>query len=136
VKPAREGIATIECGGARVRVEHADGWSTTYFHLDQVPNEINGQRVTRETRIGVMSTKSGSCGGYARGAHLHFTVYRYGKEVDLEGHDIGGWTISDVVSNNVWDGCLSRDGQTVCANESSANALIYNDGTVGSGEAN
>lgn len=127
VSAARDGIARVDCKGSRVRIEHRDGWSTSYYHLANVPSNIDGQTIARGHPIGRISTSAG-CGGTASGPHVHFTVYRNNAEVSLNGMAIGGWTVEQASEN--LQGCMRRirDGARVCAT-----GTMANDGTIGSG---
>jgi LasA protease len=123
-----------ECGPTLVRIDHGNGWHTTYYHLDRIVVE-EGQRVARGDLLGQTGTGT-ACGGHADGAHVHFTLWRFSdgfgrrkdQEASLIGVDIGGWTVS---SQGHREACMRRvrDGETQCA----PRGRIYNEGTVGTG---
>lgn len=93
-----------------VQIRHANGWSTSYYHLKNI-RVRSGQKVRRGQVLGVTSTRAG-CGGYATGAHAHFTIRRGGDPVNIRGLRIGGWTVREGTSAYV--GCLVRDGTRRC----------------------
>ncbi len=128
VRAAREGIAwrAASCPNF-VRVDHADGWQTGYYHLvnEQV---ANGQSVARGQYLGDEGNGIG-CGGWSSGPHVHFSLRLNEVAQTFNGHNVGGWTVS--AGSAQYQGCMRRvrDGFTVCA----PNAPVYNDGAIGSG---
>lgn len=109
-----------------VRIDHADGWQTGYYHLI---NEAvsNGQSVSGGQVVGTQSTGVG-CGGSASGNHVHFSLRRYGSYVSIHDRDIGGWNVQQGAAD--YQGCLVRirDGYSVCQW-----GYITNEGTIGTG---
>jgi LasA protease len=93
VRAAADGIAYTMCGGRGwIRVLHARGYATDYYHLE---NNINVAGVPVRTgdylgRIG----NAVPCGGYSTGAHVHFSLLFGGQYVALDGYSLGGWVIS------------------------------------------
>lgn len=86
IRAAADGVASwiySTAGGFGVLVEHANGWSTKYYHLgtrDQTvkPYAIaNGTRVRQGQIIGYMGDS-----GNANGPHLHFGMLYNGIPVD------------------------------------------------------
>jgi len=53
-------------GAGIVRVDHGNGWTTGYAHMDRLAVRV-GQAVSPGTELGKLDTT-----GYATGAHLHF----------------------------------------------------------------
>ena len=68
--------------------------------------------VPRGAKLGWTSTRSG-CGGFASGAHLHFSLKWQGDFINLRGNAIGGWTVRE--GDVPYAGCLVRDGVRRCA---------------------
>ena len=68
--------------------------------------------VLRGAKLGWTSTRSG-CGGFASGAHLHFSLKWQGDFINLRGNAIGGWTVRE--GDVPYAGCLVRDGVRRCA---------------------
>ncbi|MFK0259014.1 peptidoglycan DD-metalloendopeptidase family protein [Streptomyces sp. NPDC090445] len=71
------GVAHIKDKGARsygkfVVIDHGDGWSTLYAHLNGF-NVREGQRVTTGQQIGIVGSTGGSSG-----PHLHYEQRYYG----------------------------------------------------------
>lgn len=65
-----------EVYGNYVIVKHHSGYKTLYAHMSVIL-AVKGQRVTQDSRIG----KVGST-GLSTGPHLHFTVFKNGKQVN------------------------------------------------------
>jgi murein DD-endopeptidase MepM/ murein hydrolase activator NlpD len=79
---------TRESGAMIVRIDHGDGWSSGYGHLDSIvvnPRE----EVERGTQIGTLGNT-----GHTTGPHLHFDISRHGHRRDpwplLEQNQVGG----------------------------------------------
>lgn len=76
-------VAFAEWGGGYgnlVIVEHADGWSSYYAHLDEFAVKT-GQEVRQGELLGGAGTT-----GYSTGPHLHFEIRYYGRPVDPHVH--------------------------------------------------
>jgi murein DD-endopeptidase MepM/ murein hydrolase activator NlpD len=64
--------------GRTVRIEHADGYRTTYGHLSQIAGSLRaGRAVRRGQVIGYVGST-----GLSTGNHLHYGVERGGQYVD------------------------------------------------------
>lgn len=60
-------------GGDWVTIDHADGWRTGYYHMENI-SVTDGQQVA----VGDVLGKTGNalpCGGSSSGAHVHFTLW-------------------------------------------------------------
>jgi len=123
VRAAREGVAFVPCPNL-VKVYHADGFQTGYYHLADV-SVANGQPVARGTPLGRTSEEVG-CGGQAFGSHVHFWLMR-GASLPIAGTAVGGWTAG--LGAAPYQGCLTRGWRVECA----GSGRIFNDGTVGAG---
>jgi murein DD-endopeptidase MepM/ murein hydrolase activator NlpD len=64
--------------GRTVRIEHADGYRTTYGHLSRIASSL---RLDRPVRRGQVIGYVGST-GLSTGNHLHYGVERDGQHVD------------------------------------------------------
>ena len=64
--------------GNYVIIEHADGFSTVYAHMDEILCE-KGQEVAQGDEIGTVGTT-----GMSTGPHLHFELSRDGVFVNPE----------------------------------------------------
>lgn len=62
--------------GNHVRVQHPNGRSSLYAHLNKITVNI-GQEVTRDTVLGMMGAT-----GWATGVHLHLEIYQDGKSLN------------------------------------------------------
>ena len=63
--------------GYYVTINHGDGFSTSYLHMQKTPNVKVGQYVVAGHVIGYMGST-----GVSTGNHLHFTVYYNGSTVN------------------------------------------------------
>jgi murein DD-endopeptidase MepM/ murein hydrolase activator NlpD len=63
-------------GAAIVRIDHGDGWSSGYAHMDRI-DVSQGQRVSEGTQVGILGST-----GWVSGAHLHFDITRNGVRLD------------------------------------------------------
>lgn len=120
VHAARDG--SVRYGGCAhsVWVDHADGWSTNYYHVTN-KQVANGQIVTRGQTLGYTSILT--CASVVpTGPHVHFSLTRYGAYQTLIGKSIGGW---EVTANG-----MRKNGVTITDGGS-----VYNDGTIGAGNS-
>jgi len=122
VRAARGGVVRRPCKNL-VEISHGSGWKTVYYHLKNITVRA-GQRVDRGALLGYTSTKAG-CGGFASGAHVHFSVMRNGSHVDLDGITIGGWTVRE--GRGQYHGCLARADRRKCA----PSGRVANTGAIG-----
>jgi murein DD-endopeptidase MepM/ murein hydrolase activator NlpD len=119
VRAARGGVVRRDCANF-VRIDHGDGWHTSYYHLTNI-RVRSGQTVPRGQVLGTISTATG-CGGTADVAHVHFTLWRFTGRFDfsnrqqypISGVSIGGWTVEQ--GSAAYSGCLVRDfdGTRIC----------------------
>jgi LasA protease len=109
VRAAAPGTVSRPCANLVV-IRHAKGWKTSYYHLKDI-RVRDGQRVRRGQVLGRTSTRAG-CGGSASGAHVHFTVGRFDRWVDIRGMRIGGWVVRE--GSSPYIGCLVRAGERRC----------------------
>ena len=122
VRAARGGVVSRPCRNL-VLINHGDGWTTSYYHLNHIAVR-DGERVDRGEFLGWTSTRAG-CGGYATGPHLHFSLKWRGDYVNIRGTAIGGWTVRE--GSEPYRGCLVKDGVRKCAPKGS----VYNFGVIG-----
>jgi len=80
-------------GGDWITIDHADGWRTGYYHLENIV-VADGQQVEVGAELGQVGNAL-PCGGSSSGAHVHFTLWR------LDG--VAARTTSAVAAGN-WDG--------------------------------
>jgi murein DD-endopeptidase MepM/ murein hydrolase activator NlpD len=125
-----------------VRIDHRNGWHTTYYHLANIPVGLTeGSTVHRNDFLGNVGNNT-PCGGQAPDiAHVHFTIWHFtagaftlanpaktNNQANVFGLDIGGWTVEWNAAGNTT--CLRRisDGTVKCVGDT-----IYNNGAVGNG---
>jgi LasA protease len=77
---------------ALVTVVHNNGYRTSYYHMSNLTTLADGAAVQTGTYLGLTNTRL-PCGGFANGAHVHFTLLNgSGSYVAVHGKTIGGWT--------------------------------------------
>ncbi len=91
-----------------VEVDHGGGWKTSYYHLRNVPDPGDQGQVLRNQRVGSIGEETCN-GGFASGAHVHFTLWYNGAYYDLDGIQLSGWTVHSGPSPYN-SGYLERDG--------------------------
>ena len=73
-----------------LEIDHAGGWTTSYYHLTDVVLESGW--VEPDTPLG--RTGCETCvGGWATAAHVHFSLKYNGAYVSLDGVTLSGWTV-------------------------------------------
>lgn len=145
VRAVQGGIAHVVCSGNLVVIDHDNNLHTSYYHLVNVPANIDNSLIGRGTFIGNpasdLSSATRGCGGSWSGPHVHFALHRWsgafsasnvfndGMEASLVNVDLGGWTVLDGAYRS---SCMRRvrDGLVVCPGGD-----IFNDGSIGSGSA-
>lgn len=66
--------------GNYVIIDHVNGWSTLYAHLDGYVSRMRvGEYFARDAGIGYMGYTGGVSPPGVSGTHLHFEVHRYGS---------------------------------------------------------
>ncbi|WP_263143957.1 peptidoglycan DD-metalloendopeptidase family protein [Pseudomonas sp. RIT-PI-AD] len=135
VVAAAEGRA-IRHSSCSVEVVHNGGWSTTYYHLDNVQIQTN-QIVRKNQRLAnyAGNINQALCnGGHSTGPHQHFSLKRNGAFQHLNGVQLSGYRIHtgrdsyDTDCSYFW---LDRNGQRYCVGY-----RLQNPGTpVGRGQA-
>jgi hypothetical protein len=109
-----------------VEVDHGDGFSTAYYHLENKQVKT-GDKVQTGDRLGA----PGCCpDGYSTDGcestapHVHFYAMIHGVRLPAFGLNLGGWVVND-------DGCLERTGERSCPLEGGATRA----GSIRSGSA-
>ncbi|MGU8077203.1 peptidoglycan DD-metalloendopeptidase family protein [Burkholderia pyrrocinia] len=89
----RDGYLYRSCeygGSAIVKLVHDNGYTSTYYHMVQLPSLANGALVRQGDYLGRIGNGL-PCGGLSTGAHVHFSLSQGGNEVPVNGKTIGGW---------------------------------------------
>jgi hypothetical protein len=73
-------------------IDHGDGWMTSYYHLQRLGEPGDRGEVLRNQSLGVVAEEVCN-GGFATGAHVHFTLWYNGSYYDLDGIKLSGWTV-------------------------------------------
>lgn len=77
-------------------IVHANGWSTTYYHLMNI-QYYTGASVGKNTKIANPAHTRGQAlcnGGQSTGPHQHWSLKRYGSWHHLNGSYLSGWRIT------------------------------------------
>lgn len=93
VRASGKGRAYMMCSSDRgwIRILHANGYSTDYYHLANAINPPPGTMVNPGRILG-FTGEDVSCGGAAYGRHVHFALLAGNKHISLHNRIIGGWT--------------------------------------------
>jgi len=90
-------------------IDHGNGWKTSYYHLEYLGVPGSQGNVNQNFRIGAIG--EGVCnGGFASGAHVHFTLCYNGAYYDLDGIKFSGWEVHSG-PDPYTTGYLERDGE-------------------------
>lgn len=114
-----------------VSVVMNDSWSTSYYHMDQIPFRT-GDYVDVDTPIGRYANNRNQAlcnGGHSTGPHLHWTLWEGGYQRHLGDVLSSGWTVhpgADSYDTNCSRMYLHRNGHKQCANN-----FTNNDGVSG-----
>ena len=95
VAAAHDGRVTV-MSRCQVRVTHANGWATNYYHMDNI-RVSNGEIITVNTKLGNYASNRNTAlceGGSSTGPHLHFSLLYNGRYVSLQGVNLGAFRIS------------------------------------------
>lgn len=111
-------------GGDWVTIDHADGWRTGFYHMEQI-RVTEGQQVESGVELGDIGNAL-PCGGSSSGAHVHFTIWQLTAGAAEADHPIaaGNWddvsydelstTVADAVGEpmdgKVFGGWLFNEG--------------------------
>ena len=88
-----------------LRVIHANGYSTDYYHIRNNIKPRNGKRIDNSAFLGY--TGENTCaGGAAYGDHVHFALRRNGEYAALDRRTLGGWTFNE---GEAYNGYAQRD---------------------------
>ncbi len=117
---AAHGGQVIVHSSCFIQVLGSDGWSTTYYHLDNIV-VANGQTVQGNQRLANYANNQAQAlcgGGSSTGPHVHFSLRRNGEYASLDGVALSGWVVHPGTvdyhadCNFFW---LERNGSRVCA---------------------
>ena len=80
--------------GCGVEIDHADGWTTVYYHIEQITRDSGEVQANEKIGIVANTQREAACeGGYATAPHLHFALKHNGQEVPLDGLVLSGWRV-------------------------------------------
>ncbi|PAJ75243.1 hypothetical protein CJF42_06225 [Pseudoalteromonas sp. NBT06-2] len=119
VSASAPGIVIVH-SSCSVEVIHEGGWSTSYYHVDNIKNQ-NHERVERNQAIANYANNSAQAlcqGGWSGGPHTHVTLKKNGSPFSLNGVTLSGYKIHagnsdyDTNCNNYW---LEKNSQKFCS---------------------
>lgn len=141
VHAAASGVVYRPCANLVV-VDSGGGWETGYYHMPNIYVHA-GEHVVAGTPLGTTGTAVG-CGGYANGAHVHFSIYHFSTSgvynvfqtpsADMNGDVIGGWVVHDGSRSGLGYMQNLSTGQSVYPTDSGGSGLIFNGGEAGGGK--
>ena len=70
-------VATSGGFGNYIKIDHGEGYVTTYAHLKELPKLKEGKRVENGQLIGILGSS-----GLSTEVHLHFELHKDGKPID------------------------------------------------------
>lgn len=109
----KAGIYYTTCnsrGSALAHVVHDNGYTTTYYHMENMPSIADGTRIDAGTFLGYVGNAL-PCGGSSSGAHVHMSLQYGNRATALEGKVLGGWTFHE--GWFPYQGYLSRGNQRI-----------------------
>ena len=122
VVAASEGTV-VKHSSCSVEVISSNGWSTSYYHLDNIQYNTNDS-ITENAHLANYADNESQAlcqGGFSTGPHVHFSLKNNGRYSDLNGVKLSGFTVHtgrysyDTDCNYFW--LLYADGERkYCAN--------------------
>jgi LasA protease len=100
-------------------IDHGEGWKTSYYHLQKLDDPGTRGSVMRNQSLGVIAEEVCN-GGFANGAHVHFTLWYNGSYYDLDGIKLSGWEVHSGPTPYT-TGFLERGGQILNVYETITN---------------
>ena len=129
VVASNKGIA-VKHSSCFVEVIGTDGWSTSYYHLDNVQVTTN-QTVAQNSRLANYANNKAQAlcnGGHSTGPHVHFSLKQNGSYAHLNGVNLSGYLVHtgrysyDTDCNYFW---ISKNNTKHCAWSN-----LYNPGVI------
>jgi LasA protease len=110
-----------------VRVTHANGWATNYYHLSNV-QVTTGQTVYAGQWISDYADSQAQAlcqGGGSTGPHVHVTLIQNGAQVNFDLSEMSGWRVNAANVTRDYDSDCSRmnftrNAITACAYQGSS----------------
>jgi LasA protease len=120
-----EGVVSV-ISSCNVRVTHASGWATNYYHLSNV-QVVTGATVYAGQWIAEYANTQAQAlcqGGGSTGPHVHVTLLQNGAQVEMHLSEMSGWRVNAASVVRDYDSdCarmnLSRASITACAYQGS-----------------
>lgn len=109
----RDGLIYQSClrnGSGLITLVHDNGFSSSYYHLENLTNLSNGAAVSKGTYLGKIGMGL-PCGGSTTGPHVHFALKQGSNKTPADGKVIGGWLFRE--GSAPYQGYASRNGNRV-----------------------
>lgn len=135
-------VHTHDCGPGLIRIDHGDGYQTTYLHLNTNTIQVSdGQYVFRGQWIGDIGTSTPCPHSSAQGSHVHFSLWYVwplgtpfsfsdGQAVDWSARQLGAWVLDDgSAPQQQYFGCITpvTGGTTQCPPANGTGTVFMND---------
>lgn len=134
-----DGVFQMTCKRGRsalVHLTHDNGLKTTYYHMTNIADISEGQKIKAGTYLGTIGNEL-PCGGMSSGAHVHFSLLQGTNEISVNNKKLGGWTFFE--GRNPYGGYAVRAGRRVdlpggtMINDGPSAAAVADNRTVPSG---
>jgi len=109
----RDGLIYQSClrnGSGLITLVHDNGFTSSYYHMENLTNLSNGAAVRKGTYLGNIGMGL-PCGGSTTGPHVHFALKQGSNKTPVDGKVIGGWLFRE--GNVPYQGYASRNGKQV-----------------------
>ncbi len=90
------------------QISPTEVWTTSYYHLRKLGDPGDAGWISRNESLGIIGEEICN-GGFANGAHVHFTLRYNGSLFDLDGVKLSGWNVHSGVKPYT-SGYIERDG--------------------------
>jgi len=123
-----DGVFQLTCRRGRsalVHLTHDNGLKTTYYHMTNLANISDGEKVEQGTYLGRIGNEL-PCGGRSSGAHVHFSLLQGARQLAVNNRKFGGWTFRE--GGRAYSGSAVRNGRRI----SFPGGTLVNDGPSGS----
>jgi len=81
-------------GSGLVTVIHANGYTTSYYHMVDLTTFNHGTPVLAGDYLGKVGNAL-PCGGQTSGPHVHFALQQGNEKVAIDNRVLGGWTLHE-----------------------------------------
>lgn len=122
-----DGVFQLTCKRGRsalVHLTHDNGLKTTYYHMTNLADIREGEKVEQGTYLGRIGNEL-PCGGRSSGAHVHFSLLQGARQIPVNNRKFGGWTFRE--GGRAYSGSAVRAGRRI----NLPGGTLVNDGPSG-----